>query len=230
MSDSPDPGSEAPRPPRVDAIVLAAGLSRRAGDTNKLLAPVDGVPMVVRVARAALASRAERVVVVTGHEAARVEAAFVTTLPETLPKTHIDEAIFFVRNGLYESGLASSLCAGIRALGPGVDGALICLGDMPWVGTDVMDALIDAFDPVRGQGICVPTRDGERGNPVLWGADFFEVIDGLVGDEGARRLLGEYADRVVEVPVRDRGIFRDLDTEVDLHNHAGGERRVITRD
>lgn len=224
MSDSPDPDSEAPRPPRVDAIVLAAGLSRRAGDTNKLLAPVDGVPMVVRVARAALASRAERVVVVTGHEAARVEAAFVTTLaatlpatfpetfPETLPATHIDEAIFFVRNGLYESGLASSLCAGIRALGPGVDGALICLGDMPWVGTDVMDALIDAFDPVRGQGICVPTRDGERGNPVLWGADFFEVIDGLVGDEGARRLLGEYADRVVEVPVRDRGIFRDLDT------------------
>ena len=218
MRESTKPGWEDQQPPRVDAIVLAAGLSLRAGDTNKLLAPVDGVPMVARVVRAALASQAQRVVVVTGHEAPRVEA------------TLVDEPVLFVGNDLYESGLASSLCAGIRALGPGVDGALICLGDMPWVGTDVMDALIAAFDPGRGQAICVPTCDGERGNPVLWGADFFGAIDELVGDEGARRLLGEYADRVVEVPVHDRGIFRDLDTAADLEDHTDGERRVLTQD
>ncbi len=212
------PNPEAPHPPRVDAIVLAAGLSRRAGDTNKLLALVDGVPMVVGVVRAALASRAERVVVVTGHEAARVEAILA------------DETVLFVRNDLYESGLASSLCAGIRALGPEVGGALICLGDMPWVGSEVLDALIEAFDPARGQAICVPTCDGDRGNPVVWGADFFGAIEERVGDEGARRLLEEYANRVVEVPVRHRGIFRDLDTEADLHNHTDGERSVITQD
>lgn len=228
MSGSTVPGSEAPGPPRVDAIVLAGGLSRRAGDTNKLLAPVDGVPMVVRVVRAALASRAERVVVVTGHEAARVEAAIVGAAPTAA--TLADEAILFVRNDLYESGLASSLCAGIRALGPEVDAALICLGDMPWVGSEVLDALIDAFDPERGQAICVPTCDGDRGNPVLWGADFFGSLDELVGDEGARRLLGEYADRVIEVPVRDRGIFRDLDTAADLDSHTDGERSVLTQD
>jgi molybdenum cofactor cytidylyltransferase len=218
VSDSATSDAEAPRPPRVDAIVLAAGLSHRTGDTNKLVAQVDGLPMVVRVVRAALASQAEGVVVVTGHEAARVEA------------TLVDEAVLFVRNDLYESGLASSLCAGIRALESGVDGALICLGDMPWVGADVMDALIADFDPGCGRAICVPTCDSERGNPVLWGADFFGAIDELVGDEGARRLLGEYADRVVEVPVRDRGIFRDLDTATDLDSHTDGERRVLTQD
>ena len=222
------PNPEAPHPPRVDAIVLAAGLSRRAGDTNKLLALVDGVPMVVGVVRAALASRAERVVVVTGHEAARVEAILAEAAPTAA--TLADETVLFVRNDLYESGLASSLCAGIRALGPEVGGALICLGDMPWVGSEVLDALIEAFDPARGQAICVPTCDGDRGNPVLWGADFFGAIEELVGDEGARRLLGEYANRVVEVPVRHRGIFRDLDTEADLHNHTDGERSVITQD
>ncbi len=174
--------------------------------------------MVARVVRAALASRAEGVVVVTGYEAARVETALV------------DEAVRFVRNDLYESGLASSLCAGIRALGPGVDGALVCLGDMPWVGADVMDALIADFDPGRGQAICVPTCDSRRGNPVLWGADFFAAIDELVGDDGARRLLGEYAERVVEVPVGDRGIFLDLDTAADLDSHTDGERRVLTQD
>ncbi|MFV2006165.1 MAG: NTP transferase domain-containing protein [Longimicrobiales bacterium] len=218
MRTSSAPDSEAPRPPRVDAIVLAAGLSSRTGHANKLLAQVDGVPMVARVVRAALASRAEGVVVVTGYEAARVETALV------------DEAVRFVRNDLYESGLASSLCAGIRALGPGVDGALVCLGDMPWVGADVMDALIADFDPGRGQAICVPTCDSRRGNPVLWGADFFAAIDELVGDDGARRLLGEYAERVVEVPVGDRGIFLDLDTAADLDSHTDGERRVLTQD
>ena len=218
MRDSTKPGSQDQQPPRVYAIVLAAGLSRRAGDTNKLLTPVDGVPMVARVVRAALASQAQGVVVVTGYEAARVEA------------TLLDEAVLFVWNDLYESGLASSMCAGIRALGPGVDGALICLGDMPWVATDVMDALIAEFDPERGQAICVPTCDGERGNPVLWSADFFEAIEELVGDQGARRLLGEYDDHVIEVPVRDRGIFKDLDTAADLDRHTDGERRVITQD
>lgn len=218
MTGDASPESAAPRPPRVDVIVLAAGLSRRTGATNKLLAPLDGVPMVVRVVRAAMASQAEGVVVVTGHEAARVEAALV------------DEPVLLVRNDLHESGLASSLRAGIRALEPGVEGALICLGDMPWVGIEVLDALIDAFDPGRGQAICVPTCDGERGNPVLWGADFFGVIGGLTGDEGARRLLGECAESVVEVPVRDRGIFRDLDTEADLDSHTDGERRVLTQD
>ncbi|GMR14083.1 MAG: hypothetical protein BMS9Abin29_2314 [Gemmatimonadota bacterium] len=218
MSGPAAPGSEAPRSPRVDAIVLAAGLSRRTGDTNKLVAQVDGVPMVARVVRAALASQAERVVVVTGHEAPRVEA------------TLEGEAVLVVRNDLYESGLASSLCAGIRALGPDVDGALICLGDMPWVGSDVLDALIAEFDPERGQAICVPTSDGERGNPVLWGADFFEAIDRMRGDEGAKRLLEVYADRVTDVPVGDRGIFRDLDTAADLDTHTDGERRVLTQD
>ena len=218
MREPTRPGSEHQQPPRVDVIVLAAGLSRRAGDTNKLLTPVDGVPMVTRVVRAALASQAEGVVVVTGHEAARVEA------------TLVDDGVLFVRNDLYESGLASSLCAGIRALGPEVDGALICLGDMPWVGSDVMDALIAEFDPERGRAICVPTCDGERGNPVLWGADFFGAIDGLAGDQGARRLLETSADRVTDVPVRDRGIFIDLDTAADLDRHTDGESRVLTQD
>ena len=226
MRESEATESEAPPPPRVAAIVLAAGLSRRAGDANKLLAPVDGVPMVARVVRAALASRAERVVVVTGHEAERIESSIVASIVATF----LEESILFVRNDVYESGLASSLRAGIRALGPGVDAALICLGDMPWVGTDVMDALIADFAPLRGKAICVPTCDGERGNPVLWGAEFFGAIDDLEGDEGARRLLDTYADRVIDVPVRDGGIFRDLDTTADLNGHTDGERRVLTQD
>ena len=202
---------------RVDAVVLAAGLSRRTGRMNKLLAPVDGVPMVAQVVHMALASRAARVVVVTGHESERVAAAL-----DELP-------VQVVHNDEYESGLASSLRAGIDALEPGVDGALICLADMPSVDRRVMDALVEAFDP-PGRSICVPTCDGERGNPVLWGSGFFKRIRTLSGDEGARQLLSEFADQVVEVPLDDQGILQDFDTPEDFGIHADGEHRVVTQD
>src|SRR5690606_15133912 len=72
--DAPDHDVRDPDEPRVAAIVLAAGRARRMG-RNKLIAELDGAPIVRRVAGAALASRARPVVVVTGHEADAVRAA-----------------------------------------------------------------------------------------------------------------------------------------------------------
>src|SRR5580700_522354 len=51
------------RPARVAAVVMAAGLSRRMGGPNKLLAEIGGVPIVTRVVDTLLASRAAPVLV-----------------------------------------------------------------------------------------------------------------------------------------------------------------------
>ena len=75
-----------------------------------------------------------------------------------------------------------------------------------------MDQLIAAFDPVEGRAICLPTRDGKRGNPVLWGCQFFSEIGAIAGDVGARHLIGEYAELVAEVAIDDDAIFIDIDT------------------
>lgn len=205
----PKPRLPAPRPRRVAAVVLAAGRSSRMGTRNKLLEPVDGVPMVVRVVDAFLASRAAPVVVVTGHEREAVEAAL-----EGRP-------VRVVRNPDFAQGLSSSLAAGVRAVPRDADGALVALGDMPRVGSDPVDALLDAFDERSEPGIVVPVHAGRRGHPVLFAARFFEELAALEGDRGARRLLDRHAHLVSEVPVDDPAIHLDVDTPEALDELRG---------
>ena len=195
----------AERAPRVAALVLAAGLSRRMAGVNKLLAPVAGVPLVARAVDAALASRAEPVVVVTGHEADRVRGALG------------GRPLAFAHNPDPARGLASSLAAGVAALGgDAVDGALVCLGDMPWVGAEVLDALIDAFARRPERPVCIPFHEERRGNPVLWPARHFAALTSLEGDVGGRALLEELAEPVHALAVACPGVLRDVDEPSDL--------------
>ena len=198
--DSVPPAPRAPRMPKIAAIVLAAGQSRRMGRDNKLLAVIDGKAMVARVVDAVLASPVRPVVVVLGHQAEQVRAA--------LPGRDVT----FVVNPDYAGGLSTSLRAGVAALPAGADGALVCLGDMPNVKPEHIDRLIAAFNPTEGRAICVPTKDGKRGNPVLWAARFFPEMKTVAGDVGAKHLIGEHADLVREVPIDDPGVLLDIDT------------------
>ncbi|WP_299618736.1 molybdopterin-binding/glycosyltransferase family 2 protein [Pelagibius sp.] len=189
-----------PRAPRIAAVVLAAGQSRRMGKRNKLLIPVDGTPMVTRVADCLLSSQAAPLAVVTGHDYAAVEAA----LPEgRFTLTH---------NPDFASGLSSSLKRGLAALPEDIDGVLVCLGDMPRLSPKAVDRLIAAFDPLEGRAICVPTWQGKRGNPVLFAKRFFAEMQEVAGDVGARALIGEHAEAVCEVPMDDDAVLVDVDT------------------
>jgi molybdenum cofactor cytidylyltransferase len=189
---------------RIAAIVLAAGRSTRMGAVNKLIAEIGGKPLVRIAVEQALASRASEVIVVTGHERERVEAA-LNGLPVKL-----------VQNLDYADGLGTSLKAGIAAVPDDADGAIICLGDMPQVSSALIDKLIAAFDPERGALVVVPSIDGRRGNPVVWSRRFFRDLTAIAGDIGARHLIGAYADAVVEVPVADDAALTDVDTPESL--------------
>ena len=92
------------------------------------------------------------------------------------------------------------------------DGALILLGDMPWVTARTIDRLIAAFDPAGGRDVVVPMRRGQRGNPVLWGRPHFTAMSGIAGDVGARQRLDAVLDRVVGVDIDSDGILFDIDT------------------
>jgi len=202
--DGEDAGASAveaaPRVPRIAGLVLAAGQSRRMGPINKLLAEIDGTPMVVRVVDSALESQGAPVVVVVGHEASKVRAALA------------GREVRFVENPEFAEGLSTSLRHGVAALPDDIDGALVLLGDMPSIRPQHLDQLIAAFNPIEGRSICVPTTNGKRGNPVLWGAAFFRSLQEVAGDVGARHLIGEHAEEVCEVAVGDEAIFTDIDT------------------
>lgn len=185
---------------KVAAVVLAAGRSRRMGTVNKLLIGVDGKPMMRHAVDAALAAGLAPVVVVTGHERDKVAAA-LAGLPVTL-----------VHNPDYAEGLSTSLRAGLAALPAEVEGALICLADMPRVGAAELGRLVGAFDPREGRAIVVPTRCGKRGNPVLWARQFFPEMRAVAGDVGAKHLIGAYPELVAEVEMEGDAILTDIDT------------------
>jgi len=206
----PREGRETDGNRHVSAVVLAAGRSTRMGGPNKLLAELNGKKLVRIVTEQALASKARDVIVVTGHQAELVEKAL-----EGLKVT-------FVRNPDFAGGLASSVKAGISAVPAHADAAVICLGDMPMISAGLIDHLIEAFAPDRGNLIAVPVSDGRRGNPVLWSRRFFNELMTLDGDIGARHLIARHNEAVAEVPVEGNGAFLDIDTPQALEAARGG--------
>ena len=188
----------------VAAIVLAAGLSRRWGAENKLLAPVAGLPMVRRTVDAVLGSIARPVTIVLGHEQDRIAAALAGC----------DAALLRIDD--YGLGLSATLKAGIGALPDAAVGALICLADMPWVRPETLNRLIADFVAAQDKVAAVPVFAGEWGNPVLLGRALFGAVQGLEGDRGARSLLGTRTAELLEVPVADPGVLRDADIPAAL--------------
>jgi len=189
------------RGPRIAAVVLAAGRSRRMAPLNKLLvADASGRSMITRVLDNVLASRARPVIVVTGHEAARVRDVLQ------------GRDVSFVHAERYADGLSASLRAGVEALPADVDGALVCLGDMPLVTAPMLDRLMAAFDPDEGRSIVMPTFRGKQGNPMLWGSAYFAEMRTVTGDVGARHLVGQHPEAVHEVEMADDAVLRDFDT------------------
>ncbi len=202
---------------RIAAVVLAAGRSSRfraqgGAEETKLVAALNGEPIVRRVVRAALASKAGPVVVVVGHARRAVENA-LAGLRATI-----------VFNPEYASGIATSLGAGLAALPADVAGALVLLGDMPNIEARLIDALIDAFLARPHARAAAPLHDGRRGNPVLLGRHLFEEAARLTGDEGARRLVSALDSRsVVEIAAFDASVSFDIDTPGDLASARGVE-------
>ena len=190
----------APRAPRIAAIILAAGQSTRMGTINKLTIAIDGKPMVRHAAEAALASAARPVIAVTGHEPGAIAAA-LGGLPLTI-----------VHNGEYAQGLSTSMKAGLAALPADIDGVVILLGDMPRVAAGEIDKLIAAFNPVEGRAIVVPTRKGQRGNPVLLGKQTFLELARVEGDSGARAVIAAHPDLVGEAEMDTDSVLTDIDT------------------
>jgi molybdenum cofactor cytidylyltransferase len=199
--------AEPPRMPKIAAIILAAGLSSRMG-SNKLLASVGGKPLVRHAAEAALGSAASPVVVVTGNAGSEIRQALAPLAPA------------FVDNPDFSKGLSTSLKSGLKALPADCDGVLVLLGDMPGVSSALLDRLIAAFDPAEDRAICVATRHGQRGNPVLWARRFFPEILAIEGDVGARHLITQYGELICEVEAADDGPLTDIDTPEALAEYT----------
>jgi molybdenum cofactor cytidylyltransferase len=197
------------------ALVLAAGAGRRFGG-GKLVAPVNGRPLIRLSVDAALATNVASVTVVLGCRAEEVEHALSPIDDPRLKRLVCAN---------WEDGLAASLRCGIDSLPGDARAALIFLGDMPHVPKDLAKRLLAAV--VEGAPAAMPICDGRPAHPVAVGCALFPALAKLTGDKGARDFLMRVAG-TVHVVTDDPGSIRDVDTVDDLHDlQAAGDMSRI---
>jgi molybdenum cofactor cytidylyltransferase len=211
---------------RTAGIVLAAGESKRFGRPKQLL-DFHGRPFVRATAEAALAAGLDPVIVVTGANAEQVEMA-LAGLP-----------VQITRNEGWQSGQASSVRVGLRALGllpfptpaaadpaandggwDRVGAAIFLLADQPQVTADVLRALVE-FHAREMPFVASPMVEDRRANPTLFDRTTFPELVQLAGEEGGRALFSKYPP--VYLPWLDPGLLRDVDTPADYERLIGHE-------
>ncbi|WP_433308108.1 nucleotidyltransferase family protein [Micromonospora sp. CA-269861] len=180
-------------------LLLAAGAGRRYG-RPKALVELDGEPLVRRAIRLLGDGGCAPVHVVLGAGADQVP-----DLPGAVP----------VRNHRWSDGLGSSLLRGLASLPAAVPAAVVVLVDQPLLSPAAVRRVRAAY--AAGAVVAVATYAGRPGHPILLGRQTWPLLKGYaVGDRGARDLLRDRPDLVVEVPCDDLGSPVDLDTPADL--------------
>jgi molybdenum cofactor cytidylyltransferase len=181
----------------IAGIVLAAGESSRFGEPKQLL-DWKGQAFVRAVAQTALEARLSPVIVVTGSNAGKVEAAVY------------DLNVKIVRNENWKSGQGSSIRSGIKNLEKNfVGGVIFLLADQPQVTTSVLRALVEKHAQAL-HPIVAPMVMDQRANPVLFDRATFSDLLTLEGDVGGRAIFHKH--RVEYLPWQDDRLLLDVDT------------------
>lgn len=186
----------------VAALVLAAGSSRRAGNTNKLLHTFNAKPMICSVIESVLKSNVSAGLVVTGHQSDRVTQAIKS---HNIPVCHCPR---------HSQGMAHTIATGLSHLQK-FNAVIVCLGDMPHITERVLNQIVASQD-CPDDKIVVPVFQGVRGNPVMIGRTFFDSLLQHEGDSGARFLIKQYPEKVVELELDDESVLKDYDTAESL--------------
>jgi molybdenum cofactor cytidylyltransferase len=201
----------------VAGIILAAGEAKRFGQPKQLL-DWNGRPFIRHAAETALAAGLSPVVVVTGANAEKVEAA-VKDLP-----------VCIVRNAEWQSGQSSSIRMGVTAIdspppslrdtspiscgngGGRVGASIFLLADQPQVTPTVLRALVERHS-VDLSPIVAPQVQGQRANPVLFDRITFPALMSLTGDVGGRAIFSKFP--ITYLPWHDESLLADIDTPED---------------
>jgi len=195
--------------PRLSAILLAAGRSRRMGSCKQLL-PLPDRPAVVRCVESIMASRIDDVVVVVGPEGDMVARA-VAGLP-----------VAVVCNGVLESDMAGSVRVGLEAIDRSAEGVFVCLCDHPLVSAETLAAMRLHWLE-RRDAIVIPCHGGRKGHPTLFPRSLLAELATL---PTLREVIGRHRDKVSFLDVADEGTVLDMDTWEEYQGILGRCRSV----
>ena len=193
----------------ISALILAAGESIRMGKQNKLLLPLGGETLMVKLVKSVCSSNVDQVLVVIGHEA------------EKISRELKDLPLIFVKNSNFRKGMTSSIKSGIEKVSLDCDGFLICMADMPLINSTEINTLLNAYFQKRVKGeklIVVPVFQGQSGNPVLFSCEFRNEILEHKKESGCKNVIMNNYEYVKEIEMDNDNILVDVDTMEDFQS------------
>jgi molybdenum cofactor cytidylyltransferase len=187
-------------------IILAAGMASRFG-IPKLLIKIKGRTLIERIVDASLGSKLERIVLVLGHR-------FADTIRVLAHRTE-NPRLQIVENTDYRDGMSRSLHLGLQPVQHNYPSVMFLLADQPLVGSEMIDLLLETYWD-SDKNICVPVCQGQKGNPTIFSRPFYSKILDIKGDVGARGIILNHPNHVLNLETDDHSFFFDIDTPADL--------------
>lgn len=199
---------------KIAAVILAAGRSSRFEDGHKLLAKIDGIPIVRHVCKALAASGADEILLVTPE------------IEDAVAKAAGSGRWRVVENPDAHDGLSTSLRTGLQNITSDADGVLVALADMPGITTAFVNTLISTFSSNQDAIVFPVSKDGRRGHPIIWPKELFPALKSVTGDAGGKAILADHKDLWHPVPCEDEGAFADIDTRADLQAFTAHDQEM----
>ena len=188
----------------TDAIILAAGNSKRFGKDNKLFTDFNSTLLITHVVGEICKSKLSNIIVITGKDHVKIN--------KLLKKFRVQ----VIKNLRFNEGINSSISLGIKNLPRNSLSTMICLADMPLLKSEDYNSMVQFEEKFRNKSkIIVPYNKITRGNPVIFGKDYFNTLVNLVGDNGGKKILEENRD-VIYYNTNSEGFYFDVDTQKDL--------------
>jgi CTP:molybdopterin cytidylyltransferase MocA len=187
---------------RIAAVVLAAGEGRRVGGPKALLR-IRGESFLARACRLLARPPVDDLVVVLGHDAARVRT-----------EAGLPAAAHVVENPRYQEGMLGSILRGLDAAERlGADAVLLHPVDHPRVAPETVDAVAAALRD--GAVVAVPSHEGRRGHPGGFSRAAWPALRAASPERGARAVLADHPEWVRHV-AGDPGCVQGVNTPQDL--------------
>lgn len=194
----------------VSAIILAAGKSTRMEGRQKLLCQIGKKTIIEKTVDNLLGSKVDEVILVLGFFSREIIKKF---------SNYSDKKLRIVINSNYNSGMSSSILAGLEKINIVSDSIMICLGDQPFIESELIDLLIDCYNSNR-KGIVVPVNNKKtRGHPVIISLKYYKSLKSMQGDIGARKIIESNSDDICFFKISTNNIFTDIDTLEDYYKY-----------
>ena len=193
---------------RIDCFILAAGMSKRMGNENKLLKKINNNTILKQTLKNHIESNIHNINLILGHQ-------------KDIILKHIEQnKIFIIENNNFKSGMLSSILKINENISEETTGILISLADMPFVTSEDINKLIEIFNENDQKIICIPENKEKLGNPLLLPKeiykDLIKDVSKLSNDKGLKKLILDKKYNYIRVSLSE-GVIKDFDTIEDFN-------------